>query len=168
MPLPFEADPSCWEAPTLGDILCRPIPEMGLADRWLIRALAFCGRYQVRVLSGQEHVDPSNDPFILVLNHSTRREALLVPAVLILRRGGRLIHFLADWNFRLLPGIGLIYRRAQTITVTRKSARPSFLNLLKPLYRDPLTARFRPTRACAPAAGPRSSAAAALPSAVRW
>jgi 1-acyl-sn-glycerol-3-phosphate acyltransferase len=97
----------------------------------------------VRILSGQEHIDPSNDPFILVLNHSTRREALLVPAVLILRRGGRLIHFLADWNFRLLPGIGLIYRRAQTITVTRKPARPSFLNLLKPLYREPLTALDR-------------------------
>jgi len=112
---------------------------MGIGDRWLVRALAFLGRNQVRVLSGIEHVDPANDPFILVLNHSTRREALLVPAALILYRGGRLIHFLADWNFRLIPGIGLIYRRAQTITVTRKSARPSFLNLLKPLYREPLT-----------------------------
>ena len=139
MSLPFEADPSRWEPPPFGDILRRPMPEMGLGDRWLVRALAFLGRNQVRVLSGLEHVDPNNDPFILVLNHSTRREALLVPAVLILHRGGRLIHFLADWNFRLLPGIGLIYRRAQTITVTRKSARPSFLNLLKPFYRGPLT-----------------------------
>ena len=112
---------------------------MGLGDRWLVRALALWGRNQVRVLSGLEHVDPGNDPFILVLNHGTRREALLVPAVLILHRGGRLIHFLADWNFHLLPGIGLIYRRAQTITVTRKSARPSFLNIHKPLYRGPLT-----------------------------
>src|SRR6516225_927753 len=139
MSLPFEADPSRWEPPPFGDILRRPMPEMGLGDRWLVRALAFLGRNQVRVLSGLEHVDPDDDPFILVLNHSTRREALLVPAVLILHRGGRLIHFLADWNFRLLPGIGLIYRRAQTITVTRKSARPSFLNLLKPFYRGPLT-----------------------------
>ena len=36
----------------------------------------------------------------------------------MLHRGGRLIHFLADWNFRLIPGIGLMYRRAETITVT--------------------------------------------------
>ena len=112
---------------------------MGPGDRWLVRALALLGRNQVRVLSGLEHVDPGNDPFILVLNHSTRREALLVPVALILHRSGRLIHFLADWNFRLIPGIGLMYRRAKTITVTRKSARPAFLNVLKPLYREPVT-----------------------------
>jgi 1-acyl-sn-glycerol-3-phosphate acyltransferase len=57
----------------------------------------------------------------------------------MLYRGGRLIHFMADWNFRLIPGIGLIYRRAQTITVTRKSARPHILDLLKPCYFERLT-----------------------------
>jgi 1-acyl-sn-glycerol-3-phosphate acyltransferase len=79
-------------------------------------------------------VRPACDPFILALNHSSRGEALLVPALLTLYRHGRLIHFLADWNFRLIPGIGLIYRRAETITVTRKPARPRLLNVLKPLY----------------------------------
>jgi 1-acyl-sn-glycerol-3-phosphate acyltransferase len=53
-------------------------------------------------------------------------------------RGGRLIHFLADWNFRLIPGVGLIYRRGGVITVTRKPARPRFLNVFKPLYMDPV------------------------------
>src|ERR1700742_4971686 len=132
MSLPFEAESSHWEAPSFSDILCRPIPELGLGDRSALRGLSLLARNHVRVLSGLEHVDRGNDPFILVLNHSTRREALLVPAVLMLHRSGRLIHFLADWNFRLIPGIGLIYRRARTITVTRKSARPAFLNVLKP------------------------------------
>lgn len=125
------------ERPTLREILGRRLPERCAGDRWLLRALMLFGRGQVRVVSGLEHVDRANDPFILALNHSTRREALLVPATLLHYRGGRLIHFLADWNFRLIPGIGLCYRRAQTITVTRKSARPRFLNALKPLYRDP-------------------------------
>jgi 1-acyl-sn-glycerol-3-phosphate acyltransferase len=124
---------------TLGEVLRRPIPDREFSDRCLIRGLALLGRSQVRVVSGLEHVSPSNDPFILVLNHSTRREALLVPAILMLNRGGRLIHFMADWNFRLVPRIGFIYRHTQTITVTRKSARPRILNLLKPLYLARLT-----------------------------
>jgi 1-acyl-sn-glycerol-3-phosphate acyltransferase len=49
------------------------------------------------------------------------------------------VHFLADWNFQLIPGVGLIYARAQVVTVTRKSARPRFLNRLKPLYRHAQT-----------------------------
>lgn len=125
------------ERPTLREILCRPLPDRCAADRWLLRALTLFGRGQVTIVAGLEHVDRGNDPFILALNHSTRREALLVPAALMHYRGGGFIHFLADWNFRLIPGIGLLYRRAQTITITRKSARPAFLNVLKPLYREP-------------------------------
>jgi 1-acyl-sn-glycerol-3-phosphate acyltransferase len=132
-----EAGSSGWESPTLREILCRPLPDMSLGDRGLLRALALLSRSQVRIVSGLEHIDAANDPFILILNHGTRRESLLVPAVLMLHRGGRLIHFMADWNFRLIPGVGLIYGRAETITVTRKPARPRFLNALKPLYLDP-------------------------------
>jgi 1-acyl-sn-glycerol-3-phosphate acyltransferase len=137
---PFEAHSQNWEPLTLQEILYRPIPNLGLSDRWLLRALALLSRTWVRVISGLEFVDPANDPFILVLNHSTRRESLLVPAALLLHRRGRLIHFMADWNFRLVPGLGLIYGRAQTITVTRKSARPRLLNALKPWYLEPLPA----------------------------
>jgi 1-acyl-sn-glycerol-3-phosphate acyltransferase len=70
-------------------------------------------------------------------------ESVLVPALLVLHRDGRLIHFLADWNYRLIPGVGLIYRRAETITVTRKPARPRVLNVLKPLFLHPQTALDR-------------------------
>ena len=106
-------------------------------DAWVVRGLALLARQQVLAVDGLHHVRAAHDPFILAVNHSTRTESLLVPALLILHRGGRLIHFFADWNFRLIPGIGLIYRRAQTITVTRKSAKPAFLNALKPFYTAP-------------------------------
>lgn len=141
---PFEANSQSWEPLSLQEVLYRPIPNLCLGDRWLLRALAWLGRARVRVISGLEFVDPANDPFILVLNHCTRREALLVPAALLLHRRGRLIYFMADWNFRLVPGVGLIYGRAQTITVTRKSARPSLLNVLKPWYLEPLPVVERP------------------------
>jgi 1-acyl-sn-glycerol-3-phosphate acyltransferase len=108
-----------------------------------VRALALLARQQVVAVTGLEYVRAANDPFILAINHSTRTESLLVPALLVLHRGGRLIHFFADWNYRLVPGIGLIYRRAQTITVTRKSAKPPFLNVLKPFYAMPPSALER-------------------------
>ncbi len=127
------------------DLLRRPISDSAFGDRFLLLTLGLIGRGQIKAVCGLEHVTPANDPFILVLNHSTRREALLVPAIVILFRRGRLIYFMADWNYRLIPGIGLIYRRAQTITVTRKPARPRIFNLLRPFYLENSTVLARAT-----------------------
>jgi hypothetical protein len=74
----------------------------------------------------------------------------MVPSLLFLHRSGRLVHFLADWNFRLIPGVGFLYARAQVVTVTRKSAKPRVLNLLKPLYEH---AQLTLERATSPHAG---------------
>jgi 1-acyl-sn-glycerol-3-phosphate acyltransferase len=130
---------SVWAPPPPRELLRWPLPHQGMLGRSVVRALALLGRRQVLTISGLEHIEPARDPFILVLNHSTMIESLIVPALLVLSRDGRLIHFLADWNYRLIPGVGLIYRRGETITVTRKPARPRVLNLLKPLYRHPLS-----------------------------
>jgi 1-acyl-sn-glycerol-3-phosphate acyltransferase len=124
-----------WQPPALGELVRWALPaQRNTLDAWVVRGLALLARQQVLAVDGLHHVRAAHDPFIFAINHSTRTESLLVPALLILHRGGRLIHFFADWNFRLIPGIGLIYRRAQTITVTRKPAKPAFLNALKPFY----------------------------------
>ena len=124
-----------WEPPAAQELMRWPLPDQTLVNRCLVRGLSLFARGRVLAISGLQHVRPGLDPFILALNHNTRTEALLVPALIMLHRGGRLIHFVADWNYRLIPGIGLLYRRAETITVTAKSARPRVLNALKPLYR---------------------------------
>ena len=62
-----------------------------------------------------------------------------MPALLFLTRGGRLPHFLADWNSALIPGVGFIYSRSQVVTVLRKPAKPRFLNAPKPLHGQPHT-----------------------------
>ncbi len=121
--------------PSARDIFSREL-ALGFTDRLLLRGLAFLASRQVRAIHGLRHIDAANDPFILAINHSIRREAVLVPALLFLHRNGRPIHFFVDWNFRLWPGLGTVLSRAGTITVTRKPARPAFLNLLQPLYRD--------------------------------
>ncbi|MDX2159370.1 MAG: lysophospholipid acyltransferase family protein [Hyphomicrobiaceae bacterium] len=125
---------AAWRQPSLVELLGRPLPELGLLDRSLTRLVSYCVLHRFRSISGLQHVAATADPFILALNHSTRLEALALPALLMYHRDGRRVHFLADWNFQMIPGVGLLYRRSGAIVVTRKSARPRFLNVLKPLY----------------------------------
>jgi 1-acyl-sn-glycerol-3-phosphate acyltransferase len=120
-------------------ILTWPLPELRPFDRALVRGIALVSRRSVHSIAGLEHIAPERDPFILALNHGTRLEALLVPPLLFMLRRGRRIHFMADWNFRMIPGINLLYRRAGVITVARKPARPRFLNILKPLFTDAIS-----------------------------
>jgi 1-acyl-sn-glycerol-3-phosphate acyltransferase len=85
-------------------------------------------------ISGLEYLQNTPGPCILCLNHSCRTEALLIPAMLWFQLGGRPVHFLADWNFMLYPGLGFLMRQGQVIPVGRKPARPRFLNRLKKFY----------------------------------
>jgi len=95
--------------------------------------LAAFGSSRLKSASGWEHVQPANDPFILAANHSSRLEALFLPAWLAMHRGGRQVHFLADWNFLMWPLAGSLIRMNDPIIVSRKPARPRFLNAFKPL-----------------------------------
>jgi 1-acyl-sn-glycerol-3-phosphate acyltransferase len=124
-----------WSPDAPGDVLRWPLPALAIGDRWLMRGISLVGWRQVLSISGLAHVQAARDPFIVALNHNNRSEALLVPTLMMLHRGGKLIRFLADWNYSLIPGIGLIYRRAGILMLTRKPARPRLLNVLKPLYR---------------------------------
>ena len=94
--------------PSARGIFRQPL-DLGLADRWLLRGAGAARRPADRAIHGLHHIEAAGDPFILAINHSIRREAILVPALLFLHRRGRLIHFLADWNFRLCPGVGLLF-----------------------------------------------------------
>ncbi len=125
--------------PTVWDVLRRPLPFLWLFDRLLLRSVVLVARRQVRAVHGLERA-LSPEPFILALNHSTRREALMVPALIIFHRGGRLIHFWSDWMFRLMPGVGLMLGRAGTIVVTTKPARIRALNRFKRVFSHPLSA----------------------------
>ena len=125
-PLAFGPNALPWRAPDMVELLGCTLPHLGFGDRLLLRALALVACRQVVAVHGLHHIRPANDPFILAANHSTRRESLLVPALLLLNRGGRLLHFLADWNFRLIPGIGLIYSRSQVVRSFASRRSPGF------------------------------------------
>jgi 1-acyl-sn-glycerol-3-phosphate acyltransferase len=98
---------------------------------------------QTLSISGLEHIHPDRDPFIVAASHSTRREAVFFPALLIIHRGGRRIHFLSDWNNSLWPHVGLVMYRAGVVNVVQKPARPHFLNMFQPLFWHPKSAHER-------------------------
>jgi 1-acyl-sn-glycerol-3-phosphate acyltransferase len=114
-------------------------------DRALVRIACLFALKRVSSIEGWEHVLPEQDPFLLVSNHSSRREAVFLPAVLMLARGGRPVRFLADWNFRLIPGVGYLYNRTGAVTLTGKDARPRVLNHLKPWF-EPKTPPLQTAR----------------------
>lgn len=105
----------------------------------------FLSLYRRRYLSieGFERITPDCDPFILAANHNQRPEAILLPAALFFHREGKPVHFMADWNLKLVPGVAVIYRCGEIITVDRKPAKPGFLNVFRPMLTDKVSAPKR-------------------------
>ena len=117
----------------------------GWINAFAVRICASIGARLLVEIEGAENLRAENDPFIAVLNHSQKLEALYLPGVLMHLRKGKVIHFLADWNFCLVPGVWFFYHFGQAIPIARKSAKPRFLNTLKPLFvsREPGLSRAR-------------------------
>src|SRR5262245_61363501 len=82
-----------WRIPAAREILGCALPDLGLGDRLLLRAIGLLARRHIFSIHGLQHIASSCDPFILAANHGTRRESLLVPALLLLQRGGRRLHY---------------------------------------------------------------------------
>jgi 1-acyl-sn-glycerol-3-phosphate acyltransferase len=131
--------------PSRREILTVPLPDLPRRDRPLQRVVVSLLRGLFIEAHGVERVAVEHDPFIIALNHNQRPEAVAIPTMLYMFRGGRIIHFIADWNSMLIPGVGYVMRRGKVIVLVRKDARPRFLNLLKPLYQhpDPVFVRAR-------------------------
>jgi len=130
-----------WHALRPSDLWRWPLGELAHpTDRLLTRLVGLLALARIAEIEGWEQVHPRHDPFLLVANHSSRREAVLLPAVLMLARHGRPVRFLADWNFRLIPGVGRLFDRSGAITLTRKPARPRILNRLKPRFESAVSA----------------------------
>lgn len=131
--------------PSVRDILRAPMLHKAgrpLA-RGVIRGLLLAFGKCIVQVRGLERIAPEHDPFILALNHSTKLEALFLPAFLLHARAGKPLHFIADWNLKLVPGIAFIYRAGDVITLDRKPARPHWLNFLRPLLTDRVPAFTR-------------------------
>lgn len=138
-------EPRPWALPSRREILTLPLPELPRRDRPLQRFVVLALRGLFLDARGLERIAAERDPFILALNHNQRPEAVALPTMLYMLRGGRIIHFIADWNSLLIPGVGYVMRRGQVLVLVRKDARPRILNLLKPLYEhpDPVFVRAR-------------------------
>ncbi len=127
---------------SLREIWSRPLPYQRKASLTglICRTVITLSRRRVIDVRGLEHISPNADPFIFVANHNQRLEALLIPALLIHQRQGKLIHFMADWPTMLVPLAGLMLRSGEVIPVTTKSAKLPFLNRFKSRYKKEVPA----------------------------
>ena len=127
--------------PGLMTLWTQPLPALKeeRVVRWMCRLVTSISRRWVLGFEGLDHVPAERDPFILALNHSQRPEAVIVPTWLCYHRGGRLVHFLADWNFLLLPVVGWIIRLHDPIVVVRKDAKPRILNRFRSRFQGTQT-----------------------------
>jgi 1-acyl-sn-glycerol-3-phosphate acyltransferase len=118
-------------------VLKAPLPHMSdrPATRLALRLVNAALASRVLEVRGMERLENACDPFIVAINHSQRLEAVTIPTTLFVARGGKLIHFIADWNFMLIPGVGMIMRMGQTIPLAHKDARPRWLNVFRERYR---------------------------------
>lgn len=132
MPAPtFQAHP-------LDDLWRRPFPHLRdePLTRWLVRGSnALARRRWIEGAEGLEHVLPERDPFVLVSNHNQRPETVLLNGLLAHVRGGRMVHFLADWPMMLVPGVSLLYRRGRIVPVFGKKPKVRLLAGLERRYR---------------------------------
>lgn len=136
-----------WRPESWREIYGRPLPFQAASflNRFICRAVLMLFQGRVKEIRGLQHILPGQDPFVFACNHNQKPEAVILPTLLVYLRSGKLIHFLSDWNFQLIPVVRTVIRRSQVITMTTKSAKPRFLNLLKPLFeqRSPALVRAR-------------------------
>ncbi len=148
-PDPAPAEPGSlpreWRGITVGEILRHPLPYQrhSLLNRLIARTVVLAFRRSVLAIHGLDRIGVEHDPFILVMNHNQWQEAVILPTLLIFHRGGKLIHFVSDWNFQLIPVARTILRRSEVITIVAKPARPAFLNVFRPLFEQETSAWTR-------------------------
>ncbi len=132
-------------------MVSHPLPGMkgDFISRLLLRLVMGTFRRRILSVEGADHIAPGRGPLIVVANHNQWTEAVLLPAVLAMLRHGDRVRFMADWNFALFPPIALIYRAGRTITLTRKPAKPAFLNVFKPLFTSEVSGFERARQALA-------------------
>ncbi len=62
-------------------------------------------------------------PVLFALNHSNSVESVVIPSALLWLRQGSPVHFLADWMYLRIPGVGWLLRQGEVIPVYGKPAR---------------------------------------------
>jgi len=96
-----------------------------------LRLTLIFARRLIGEVEGEARLKQADGPLIVALNHNQYLEAILVPGILTWKRAGQLVHFLADWNFLMVPIVSTLFRLGEVIPVTQKEARPRFLTPLK-------------------------------------
>ena len=106
----------------LRDVWAAELPHASGGVRFLLRGLVTCFGPLTSV-EGAERLRSLPEPAIFALNHTSTFECLAAPAALLWLCRGRMVHFLIDWMYLHLPGIGWLMRQSDPVPVYGKPAR---------------------------------------------
>jgi len=106
----------------LGDVWSTELPHAPGVVRVLLRGLV-ASFGPLTSVEGAGRLRGLPEPAILALNHNSSFECLAAPAALLWLRRGRMIHFLIDWMYLRVPGIGWLMRQSDPVPVYGKPAR---------------------------------------------
>jgi 1-acyl-sn-glycerol-3-phosphate acyltransferase len=100
-----------------------PLPELrSRAARFAARLLVWLTA-PLATLESRERLARLPEPVLFAFNHNNSLESILVPALLIFHRRGRIVRFLVDWMYLHLPLIGWCIRQIEPIPVYGKPDR---------------------------------------------
>lgn len=100
----------------------RPLPAARRSQRWATRLVLLLFGWLVRV-RGVARLARLDRPVVFACNHNNAFETVVVAAVLIALRGGRVPAFFVDWMYVHLPVVGWLVRLCDPIAVYTKPAR---------------------------------------------
>lgn len=103
-------------------VLQAPLPAARPLQRALLRPLLL-GCLPLLEIDWPERLAAAPEPCIFAFNHRNAFECVALVPLLMYLRGGRPVHFLADWMYQRLPLAGWFLRHAEVIPVYGKPAR---------------------------------------------
>lgn len=69
-----------------------------------------------------------NEPAIFVFNHSRAFETFMIALYLVFRRQGKMVSFVIDWMYGVLPGLKWLFRQCNPVYVYNKPSKLFWMN----------------------------------------
>ncbi len=108
-------------------ILKTPLYIANAKLRHLIKLLMICFGHLIHVVH-EERLFFVAEPIIFVFNHNSTFETFMIALYLVFRRQGKMVSFVIDWMYGVLPGLSWLFRQCNPIYVYNKPSKLFWMN----------------------------------------
>ncbi len=116
-------------------ILNTDFPLLNTALRRLIKLLMICLGHLIHVVH-EERLFFTPEPVIFVSNHNTSYETFMLALYLVYRRQGKMVSFVIDWMYGVIPGLSWLFRQCNPIYVYNKPSKLFWMNRKRKVFQQ--------------------------------